>query len=487
MIYQFFRNARFVAGAEIILKLKGLIFIPLLTRYFGPVNYGVWSQVSVVISTIGPLIFLGTHQAFVRYLPGRPLQEQKRSFTAWILMLLVMSILICGSLLFWKRQVAILFFGQAEEYEIFLPLVAATLFVSTIRSAISYWYQVHNDARMFSLVTIEQALFGAVAVIVILLRGEGVYELVIYSLLGDTIFFIGLLIQITYRYGWAAPDFSFLSALLRYGLPLFPSSYALWGLNSMDRIFLISYATLADVGIYNLVYALGYLVIPLLVRPFRAMYPNSAAELYNKGDLETLQKLFNRSAGVALALSVPAAAALSVLGKPIITFVATEEFVKGAPLVGIIAIGYIFHLMADYYEVSLGLVHRQYWSTVSVFVACGVNLVLNILLIPKYSIWGAAVATNFSFMTQLVLSYLFAYKHNVVLTNFDFPIKIVLASVLMGIIIYVLQMYFFNRNNIALIGLLSLSLVGFVSYISCLLLFKVISKDILIVGFSILK
>ena len=64
----FFRNAAFLTMVEIILKLKGFIFIPLLTRYFGTINYGVWSQVGIVVSTVTPLLILGTDSAIFKYL-----------------------------------------------------------------------------------------------------------------------------------------------------------------------------------------------------------------------------------------------------------------------------------------------------------------------------------------------------------------------------------------------------------------------------------
>ena len=475
MILQFFKNARLLAAAEIILKLKALILIPLLTRHFGAVNYGAWTQVSVLISTMAPLIFLGTSQSIIRFLPGRSLVEQKRNFSAWMVMLLTISLIICGSLLIWKRDIAILFFGQANEYEILLPLAAATLFVNMIRNAAAYWYQVLNNAKMFSVIVVSQALVGLFAVAAILIRNEGVYELVIYTLVGDIIFILWILVRISRDYGWAWPDFSIVPGLLKYGLPLFPSGYAQWGLNSMDRLFLVSYATLADVGVYGLAYALGYLVIPLLVRPVRAMYPSLAAELYNKGDLRTLQRLFNHSAGTSLALSVPAAVGLSVLGVPILTFIATDDFIRGAPLVGLIALGYIFNIIADYYDISLGLVHRQYWSTVSIVVACGLNLVLNMILIPKYLIWGAAIATNLSFLTQLILSFLFAHRYNILITKFDFPVKVFLASILMGILLLGFKTYLFDGRTVApLPEIIILGFIGVVSYMVCLYVFKII-------------
>lgn len=70
MIRKYFKNAGLLAVTEGFLQLKGLLVIPFLTRHFGTLNYGVWSQVAVLINTVTPLIILGTDSAAMRLLPG---------------------------------------------------------------------------------------------------------------------------------------------------------------------------------------------------------------------------------------------------------------------------------------------------------------------------------------------------------------------------------------------------------------------------------
>ena len=67
MIRKFFKDAGFVSGSEVLLKLKGLIIIPLLTYHFGAVNYGVWSQVLILIAIIAPFVMLSTDSGFMRH------------------------------------------------------------------------------------------------------------------------------------------------------------------------------------------------------------------------------------------------------------------------------------------------------------------------------------------------------------------------------------------------------------------------------------
>lgn len=468
----FFKNAGLIAAAEIVLKLKGLIFIPLLSRHFGALNYGVWAQVNVLTAAIYPIIVLGTDSAVSRHLPGRPLHEQKRLFSAWFVFMLAVSATVCSLIYMLSHQVSIIFFGAGGQYEHFIPLVAATIFITLLLNIVRSWFLVQNNAMFYSLVSVSQAILGVGALFLVMVRGESVYELVVYSLFADLITILWLLLAVTILYGWNSPDFSILPTLLKYGLPLVPAGYAMWGLNVMDRLFLVKYATLSDIGVYSLVYSLGYTIIPLFARPFRAMYPNAVSGLYNRGDLKGLQKLYEHSAGMAFLLTIPVSVLMFILGKNLIAVVATHEFMRGVPLIALISYGYIFSIMASFFEVELGLAHRQYWFTISITTGCAVNLVLNILLIPRYSIMGAAIATFAGFLTQLVVSFIASRKYKILSSSPAFIIKIISSASIMGIIVYFLNDQFMY-GYADMFRLISMGGAGALIYVFCLHLFKI--------------
>ena len=85
---KFLRNASVMAVAEMIARIKGVIVLPILTRYLGPLDFGVWSQVSMLTLLLSPLLSLGAEQGMLRILPGLPVDRQYRMFLAWILIAL---------------------------------------------------------------------------------------------------------------------------------------------------------------------------------------------------------------------------------------------------------------------------------------------------------------------------------------------------------------------------------------------------------------
>ncbi|MBF0556651.1 MAG: oligosaccharide flippase family protein, partial [Nitrospirae bacterium] len=115
MSRQFFKNAALLAATEVVVKLKPLIAIPLLTRHFGALNYGVWSQMSVMVTLMPLIILLGTDGAIIRYMPGTSVDAQKRFFSAWMVSLSVFTICVCIGIVLFKGEISLLCWGETGE------------------------------------------------------------------------------------------------------------------------------------------------------------------------------------------------------------------------------------------------------------------------------------------------------------------------------------------------------------------------------------
>ena len=315
------------------------------------------------------------------------------------------------------------------------------------------------------------------AVAATLILDRGVFELVMYTLAGDLVTNIIVYVFIGSAYGFAKPDFSVIGPALKFGLPLLPAGFAVWGLNYVDRVFLVKYGTMADVGVYSFAYSLGYMVIVLLARPFRMMYPPLATAFHDKRQVAEHQRIFNYSAGTVLALTIPGMVGLWVLRDPIVAVLAPPEFAAAAPLIALVTMGYIFTVMASYYEIHLGLLFRQHWYTISVTAAFVVNLILNFLLIPRYLILGAAIATTASFMIQFLISFFVSRQAAVVKTDWMFLAEVVIASAVMGQILVMARALLFPGPHNLYLELALMLLLGTLIYAVLIVLTGTVPRE----------
>ena len=427
-----------MAVAEMIARIKGVIVLPILTRYLGPLDFGVWSQVSMLTLLLSPVLSLGAEQGVLRILPGLPVDRQYRMFLAWILIALGGATVCATVLVLSHTFVSSIVFADAS-YERFIVLAAASLFATLLPNAARTWLRVQNDGNALAAATVAQAALGVVAMLCAVLARVGIFHLVLLGLVADLALGLVFLFVILRRNGWLAPDFAVIGPAIRYGLPLLPAAYAMWGLNWMDRLFLVHYQSLDAIGVYSAAYGLGYMVIQVFVNPIWALYPTSIAELHNSGDKAGADRLLHTITYAMLLVAVPAIAGLWALSEPIIGVVAGSAFGTGALVMPIIALAYLFHMLASFGDVSLGLHYRQHFATLSIFLAVLVNLALNLILIPAFGILGAACATLGAFLTQFIFSSIMAMRSGPFWTTLAGPSRVLAASLIMALAIKTLD------------------------------------------------
>lgn len=475
MLRKYIKNAGVLTATELLLRLKGFILLPLLTRRLGTVDYGIWAQLLILVSAILPLIMLSTDSSFLRFAGGKPEKEQARTYSAWFIFLLVYSLLWMTGLCAFGGRISRVFFAKTEGLNVYIQIAALQMLLSVLILTQRNWMRLKYDAKGLSALAIFQNALTFIALFVVLVRSRDILLLLIYSLAADTVVFLVFLVRMARTGAFSRPNFSVIRPMIKFGLPLLPCAYSMWCLNWLDRMFLSKYGTMGDIGVYSLVYSLGYLVIQTVVSPIWVMYPSSATELYENGKPLELQRLFETSAGLVWAITIPAAVGLSVIGTKVLMMISTKDFARGGPLMGLITAGYLCMVMASYFETSLGLKHKQALGTVSLIIACLTNLVLNIILIPKFLIVGAALATALAFLVQLFCSYLFSLRYDCVRVRFGFPLKVLFAALVMGIAVYQASL---NLRGSFAAQVVELTLLGIVVYALVLFLLKPVEENI---------
>ncbi len=176
--------------------------------------------------------------------------------------------------------------------------------------------------------------------------------------------------------------------MLRYSLPLVPSSVAVFTSYYIDRLMLRHYMTLEDVGLYGVAFRLAS-VVGLLIVGFRvALTPLILArhkEPETPGHIAFILRIFII---FALLLSL----GLSIFAEEIFWIMTTPDFYPAAKIVPFLVPAV---LLSSMYIFAPGIdivkkTHITLYITLSVAV---LNIILNWFLIPRYGTVGAALST----------------------------------------------------------------------------------------------
>lgn len=195
-------------------------------------------------------------------------------------------------------------------------------------------------------------------------------------------------------------DFILVKPALKFGTGLILGSVSTWVLSLIDRRFISEYHGLSDVGIYSLAATIGMLISPVFLTPFRKVFTPFKFSVYNKpGGKDKIIHFYN----VYIFLCVLCVLGLSLYGELLIHILATKEYYEAAKIIPLIAISYFFWGLNEFYGLGVNIKNKTFINSLIAGSAALMNVLLNVLLVPNYGIYGAAVATIMSYFFTNVI------------------------------------------------------------------------------------
>lgn len=198
-----------------------------------------------------------------------------------------------------------------------------------------------------------------------------------------------------------------LKKLIWLGVPFALTSFLHQALPALDRLFLLQFGYQQQLPQYVLAVKLGAL-INLGVSAFvLAFTPYSLAKLNEKGAEAEISSLFRTVAVTGFAL-VPLAL---LFRNGLVLAFADASFAESETLLPFFFFGWLFDLFS--YFSMLGVYKAQNSVPVLLFFAAGVALlcVLNLLLVPRLGLYGAALAFCLSKAALFFAPLLFLRRH----------------------------------------------------------------------------
>ena len=170
-----------------------------------------------------------------------------------------------------------------------------------------------------------------------------------------------------------------------------------------DTILLSKMAGDAAVGWYSIPYKItfAFQFIPLALTA--ALYPRLSE--YFVDDKKRLTDTFVQSITYLLVVAVPIAFGISVLARPIILTLYKEEFLPSVVPLMILIMSLLFSFISFPIGAMLNACNRQKTQTAIVGITLAVNIILNLILIPRYGATGAAIAAGVGNMLLALVGY----------------------------------------------------------------------------------
>lgn len=182
--------------------------------------------------------------------------------------------------------------------------------------------------------------------------------------------------------------------LLSFSFPLYLAGLLSVVMLQINALMLGYFRPAAEVGVFGAAQRTS-LFLPLILESFNAVFAPMIADLTHRHALEKLENLFKTVAKWILVLSFPVLLVLVFYGRDILGFWG-KSYREGSACLLVICIGQFFNCATGPVGYMISMSGRTKISLANTSVTLILNIVLNILLIPRYGMMGSAIALSLS-------------------------------------------------------------------------------------------
>lgn len=409
---KYFRNTGWMFAAKIASLVISFIATAYIARSLGPTNYGELSYALSFSGLFGFLAGLGIDQILYRDLIKFPEKRNEYMGTAMVLRLIAggATVIIC---------MLSAFIFSPKDVSLILIFIVSLTFIFSSFQLLNYEFQAEVKAKYPSIISLIVVLILNILKIIVILTGQGVIYLAGIVLLEPILYTISLIYLRLKVYGtiinWNYNKDVAIS-ILKDSFPLIFASAFFAVYARIDQVMIKNMIDTESVGLYSSAVSISEVwyfipnIIVMSVFPAIINAKKTSEELYYK----RIKKLFL----VLMSVSILTALPTMLLSKYLITIIFGAGFIGALTILQIYVWSNIGAALGSLAQQILIAENLTKVLSVTTFLGMLTNVLLNIILIPKYGMVGAALATLISYFIPFISLVLFKQSRKIFLNLF---------------------------------------------------------------------
>jgi O-antigen/teichoic acid export membrane protein len=409
-------------GISFLFRMLGMglsfYIIDLVSNAYNVDTYGNFSLVQSTILVLTMIFTLGIQNVLIINVattnPDDYSAQLNILFKA-IKLILLTSIIPITVIYLFSKFIAINIFSK-EILEQDFKNIALFLLPFLLHEIIPYFFVARKKFISFGLFMF--VLPNMFFILLVLIFKKILLQNINITLLYGLSFLITFLIEIIYIY----KPFKIISNVISYkeiiknALPMMTSGLLLLLLNTTNVFMLGIMSTSKSVGIYNASYKIGLLVL-LVLASVNVIIGPKIAELFHKNKIAELKKIIHQSTYFTAIITLPIVLFLFVFNKDLLAILGSN-YQEGSTVLTITIIASFFSAVSGNVDQILNMSNNQNILLKINFICLLLNILLCYILIPKYDIVGAAIASMFSTILMNLICNIYIKKKLGFLTFF---------------------------------------------------------------------
>ena len=393
---RYFANTSWLFAEQLLRMVAGLLVGIWVARYLGPEQFGIFSYAIAFTSLFNSIAKLGLDGIVVRDLVKEAEKRDIYLGTAFWLKLL-------GALLMLGIVAIAMQLTSSDPLTNLYILIIASGAIFQSFEVVDFYFQSKVLSKFVSICKMAQLFISSLLKLYFIYTGAELSYFVLVTLLDQVT--LALSLYIAYRFQELGSFYGHFNKaiakqLLKDSWPLIFSGLVIMIYMRIDQIMIKEMLGERDVGLFSAAVRLSevWYFIPVIIST--SLFPSivNAKKISDKLYDTRLRRLYTFMIWLAIMIALP----MTFLSNWLVTLLYGEAYREAGQILMIHIWAGVFVFMgvaSSKWFISEGL---QRHLTINTVAGAIMNILLNIFLIPKYGIYGAAIATV---MSQALASY----------------------------------------------------------------------------------
>lgn len=387
-------------------KLIGFIMLPLYTRWLSVSDYGITDIINVYSTLLLSIITCCIAESIFIFPTKKTKKEQKEYFTSGVFFSI--ATFIIAAVIFYILLAVMRYYNIDNSFVSYGWYIYFVILASFFQKYIQQFSRSINKIKIFAISGILLTICTAISAY-FLIPSFGVVGYIYSQFLAMIISGIYVLIAIR------APEFFSIRSfdknkcleMLAYSTPLISNGVMWWLIGALNRPLIEEYVGLKDVGLYAVANKFPSL-ISVVFSIFILSWQVSVLQEFNKPNYK---EFYNKIARIVFFILATISCLLIAFSKYLIILAADEKFIEAWKIVPLLSIAALFASFGGFVGTNFSAIRKsKYYFYSSVWGGVS-SVILNFLLIPKYGLYGAALAFLGSYFCMAISRYLYSEKY----------------------------------------------------------------------------
>lgn len=384
-------------------KILAFLLVPLYTGYLTAEQYGSIDLITTTVNLLVPVLTLNVAEAVMRFTLEK---KDDDSYLVYGLLLMVKGLFVLVLALFLFN-----FIPLFDAYRIYFPLIAILYVSNSLYTLMQNYLRAVDKIGLMVGASLLNSVLMLVLNVLLIARwrmgiagyyiavNAGLFSAIVLMAMGSRFFSHIHLRSVRHE--------AVKRECLSYCIPTVFTALAWWINSSLDRYFVTGMCGVAANGIYSIAYK-----IPTILGVFQTIFTQawtlSAIAEFDRNDTDGF---FGQTYEIYNSMMIMGTSGLMIFNVFLAKILYSNEFFVAWKYVPLLLISSLFSAMAGYLGSIFAAVMDTKTCAYSTIASALTNIILNAILIPRYGIYGAAIATVIAYVVAWLIRIIVSRKY----------------------------------------------------------------------------